>query len=271
MIKHFANRQPQRPIHWRANIRMTKTREEILNINPVFTKFVLELQMSYKPEPFEEGESIMLELDDDEGTILTKELTEKLNKEQYEEFEANRDVNPFTNFEELKFIESRLVISSKDNTSEYLIDIANVIEKIRIELKEIDLIVLGIQNTPWLYQENEYLPVKNALDYLKQRIDNKFYGGFLLSKDEIQEFIPHLFWLTRCNASLPFFYMSFSKSKTIFTICKYGVLHFEFYDKNEKLKILKILSDTDFKELDSCGDPISFDEFDGRKIKISSK
>jgi hypothetical protein len=253
-----------------ANTRMTKTREEILVINPAFTKFILDLQMSYKPEPFEEGESIILESDDDQGTILTKELTEKLNREQNEEFETNRDVSPFMNSEKLEFIESRLVISSKDNTTEYLIDIANSIEKIRIELKETDLIVLGTQNTPWLYQENEYLPVKNALDYLKQRIDNKFCGGFLLSEDEIQEFIPHLFWLTRCNASLPYFYMSFPKSKTVITLCKYGVLHFEFYDKNEKLKILKILSDKDFKELDSCGDPINFDEFDGRKIKISS-
>jgi len=70
---------------------MTKTREEILEINPAFTKFILDLQMSYKPEPFEEGESIILELDDDDGTILTKELTEKLNREQIEEFETNRD------------------------------------------------------------------------------------------------------------------------------------------------------------------------------------
>ena len=249
---------------------MTKTREEILEINPVFTKFVLDLQMNYKPELFEKGESIILDIDDDEGTILTKELVEKLNRRQNEEFETNRDVNPFKNSEELKFIGSRLAISSKDNTTEYLIDIANFIEKIRTELMETDLMVLGIQNISWLYQDNEYLPVKKALNYLKQRIDNKFCGGFLLSKDEIKEFIPHLFWLTRCNASLPYFYMSFPKSKTVITICKYGVLHFDFYDKNEKLKILKILSEKDFKELDSCEDPIDFDDFDGRKIKITT-
>lgn len=249
---------------------MTKSRKEILEINPAFTKFILDLQLSYKPEPFEIGEKVILELDDDEGTTLTKELAEKLNREQDDEFETNRDINPFPNSEELVFIENRLIISSKDNTGEYLSDIANSIEKIRVELKETDLIVLGVQNTPWLYQENEYLPVKTALNYLKQRIDSEFDGGFLLKEESLLEFIPHLFWLTRFNASLPYFYMSFPKSKTVITLCKYGVLHFEFYDKNEKLRILKILSDKGFKELDSCGDPINFDQFDGRKIKISS-
>jgi hypothetical protein len=247
---------------------MTKSRKEILKINPAFTKFILDLQLSYKPEPFEVGESVILELDDDEGTTLTKELAEKLNREQNEEFETNRDINPFPTSEELVFLENRLIIPSKDNTTEYLSDIANSLEKIRLELKETDLIVLGVQNTPWLYQENDYLPVINALNYLKQRVNSEFNGGFLLKEESLLEFIPHLFWLTRCNASLPYFYMSFPKSKTIITICKYGVLHFEFYNQDEKMRILQVLSGLNFKELDKCGDPVEFDNFDGRRIEI---
>lgn len=247
---------------------MKKSRKKILEINPTFTKFILDLQFSYKPEPFEVGQSVILELDDDEGTTLTEELAEKLNREQYEEFEKNRDTNPFPNSEELVLIENRLIISSKENAGEYLSDVSNSIEQIRLELKETDLIVLGVQNTPWLYQENDYLPVKNALNYLKQRVNSEFNGGFLLKEESLLEFIPHLFWLTRCNASLPYFYMSFPKSKTIISICKYGVLHFEFYNQDEKVRILQILSDLNFKELDSCGDPVEFDNFDGRRIKI---
>ncbi|MEZ4804715.1 MAG: hypothetical protein R2852_04325 [Bacteroidia bacterium] len=247
---------------------MMKSRKEILEINPTFTKFILDLQLSYKPEPFEAGDSVALELNDVEGTTLTKELAEKLNRDQYDEFETNRDINPFPYSEELVFIENRLIISSKDNTSEYLSDIANSIEKIRLELKETDLIVLGVQNTPWLYQENDYLPAKNALNYLKQRVNSEFNGGFLLKEESLLEFIPHLFWLTRCNTSLPHFYMSFPKSKTIISICKYGVLHFEFYNQEEKMRILQILSGLNFKELDNCGDPIEFDNFDGRRIEI---
>jgi hypothetical protein len=130
--------------------------------------------------------------------------------------------------------------------------------------------ILGLQNTPWLYQENEYLPVKNALDYLSQKIDKDFDGGFLLNGKAIIEFIPHLFWLVRCNASLPDFYISYPKSKTVVSICKYGVLHFDFYNHNEKIKILKLMSDLNFKELDNCYDQIEFDIFEGRQIKISS-
>jgi len=247
---------------------MTKSRKEILEINPAFTKFILDMQLSDKPEPFEVGEIVILELDKDEGTTLTEELANKLNREQNEEFEINRDINPFPNLEELVLIDNRLIISSKDNTTEYLSDIANSIEKIRVELKESNLIVLGVQNTPWLHQENDYLPVNNALNYLKKRVDSEFNGGFLLKEESLLEFVPHLFWLTRCNASLPYFYMSFPKAKTIITICKYGVLHFEFYEQDEKMKILQILSDLNFKEIDSCGDPVEFDNFDQRRIKI---
>ena len=252
---------------------MTKSRKEILEINPAFSKFILELQLSYKPEPFEEGDrvdsvSFNLEGDDEGIAILTKETAKKLTIEQNEEFEKNRDKNPFSNPINLDFIESRLIISSKKKSEDYLNDIARAFEQIRIELNESDLIVLGVENIPWLFQENDYQPVKKALNYLKGKIDIDFNGGFLLREESLLEFIPHLFWLTRCNASLTYFYMSFPNAKTMISICKYGVLHFEFYDQEEKLKILKLLSDQNFKELDECGDPIEFDNFDGRRIKI---
>ena len=180
------------------------------------------------------------------------------------------DKNPFPNSINLDFIESRLVISSKENSEDYLYDIARALEQLRIELNESDLIILGVENIPWLIQENDYQPVKNALNYLERNIDSDFNGGFLYREEGLLEFIPHLFWLTRCNASLPYFYMSFPKAKTFISLCKYGVLHFECYDQDEKIKILQILSDLNFKELESCGDPIEFDNFNGRKIKISS-
>lgn len=64
--------------------------------------------------------------------------------------------------------------------------------------------------------------------------------------------------------------MSFPKAKTIISICKYGVLHFEFYSQNEKNIILKTLLDLCFKQIDSCIDPVEFDNFNARKLKISS-
>ena len=254
---------------------MKKSRKEILKINPTFSEFILDLQLIYKPEPYEEGERVDSASHNLEGnskgiTILTKETANDLNSKQNQEFENNRDKNPFSDSLYLNLIESRLIISSKQNTEDYLNDISQSLEQIRIELNESDLMILGVNNTPWLIQENDYKPVKKALDYLKRKIDSKFDGGFLFREENLIEFIPHLFWLTRCNASLPYFYMSFPKSKCIITLCKYGVLHFEFYDQDEKIKILKILSDLNFKELRNCSDPIEFDYFNGRQIKICS-
>ena len=184
-------------------------------------------------------------------------------------FEKSRDQNQASESVKLDFIGSRLVVSSKENSYDYLPDLACVLETIRTELNESDLIILGVQNTPWGSQQNDYSPVKTALEYLKQRIDKDFNGGFLLNGNPLIEFIPHLFWLVRCNAVLPLIYMSFPNSKTVISLCKYGVMHFDFYDQSEKLEVLQILSNLNFKEVDSCGDPVDFDNFDGSKIKIS--
>ncbi len=248
---------------------ITKSRKDILIINPFFTQFIVDMQLSFRPSPYEEGERIIMDLMDEEETVLTKELAEKLNLQQLENFEKNRDINPFVDSEKSAFIESRLFVSPKDNTEEYLNDLAYSIESIRKVLKEDYLMVLGDWNTPWLYQENDYLPANNTLDFLKQNIEKGFNGGFLLKGTDVTNFIPHLFWLTRCNASLPYFYMSYPSAKTIISICKYGVMHFEFYDEIEKTKILQNLTELNFKEIDECEDPIYFDDFNGRSIVIS--
>lgn len=252
---------------------MIKTRKEILSINPHFTEFILSVQLSYRPEPFEEGDKVdskyfKLKGDRNGTATLTKEQADRINFEQTNNFESNLDKNPFPISTELDFIESQLIISSKLNATEYLNDLAFAIDKIREALNELKLIVLGVENIPWLKQENNYPPLANSLDYLKQRVDRNFNGGFLLDNIEIIEFIPHLFWMTRCNTSLTTFYFSYPNAKTMISICKYGVLHFEFYDQVEKLKILKVLDDFDFKELEYCGNPVEFDNFDGRRLII---
>ena len=60
--------------------------------------------------------------------------------------------------------------------------------------------------------------------------------------------------------------MTFKNSKTIIGICKYGILHLEFYEEQERKKLMKFFNDRKFVEVDSCNDPIEFDNFKGRKI-----
>ncbi len=66
---------------------MKKARTEILALNPTFSQFIVDMQLSQKPESvyYQEGESVLL--DNGEEIILTKELADKLNQEEIENFE----------------------------------------------------------------------------------------------------------------------------------------------------------------------------------------
>ncbi|WP_339756824.1 hypothetical protein [Algoriphagus aquimarinus] len=246
---------------------MLESREEILKLNNCFTEHLISVQKA-KYEPTDKwivGESVILDDSDDE-VVLTKEQADKLNKEEQQYFLDNRDEYNSQNLN--KWIGRTTLTSSKKDSQGYLNDLGQSLTDLSRDYGE--LIILGDWNTPWLNQQNDYPPVAKALQFLSQKIDKKFNGGFVLNSDEISEFTPYLFWLTRCNASLPEFMMTFKNSKTVIEICKYGVLHLEFYGEQEREKLMNFFNDREFEEVDSCNDPIEFDNFKGRKIKISS-
>lgn len=245
---------------------MIKSRQELLAINPAFTQFILDIQHArYKPWPYKQGESVILG-DDEDGTVLTKEHADQLNVEGLVRFEQQRDRSPFEKTETLTHVANYQVISPKYDTRSYFADISFLLNNIKDEFNAAHLLVLGDWGTPWFAQDNDYPPVKDALNYLKKYIDADFNGGFVLDEKTVYKFIPHLFWLTRCNASLPYFYIAFPKAKTFISICKYGVLHFEFYSEEEQIKVLRLLDHQGFMEVDRCSDPIEFDHFEGRQL-----
>ncbi len=227
------------------------------------------MQIVQKPESYLEGKSVFLG-DDKQLTVLTKELAEKLNEDEIAEFSKKCDVNPFEDEVTAKWLGRNLLVSSQSTVSEYLNDISLFLETLRKELNEEYLMILGGFNVPWLCQDNDYLPVKQALKYLANQIDDTFSGGFLLNKNELFEFIPHLFWFIRCNASLPEFYLSYPNSRVIISICKYGVLHVDFFGHEEKDKVLKLSSYLNFREVKTCQDPIKFDDFNGRELHFKN-
>lgn len=246
---------------------MKKSREEILRINPIFTELILDIQLAFKPEPYTEGESVILDSSNDE-TILTKELADKLNLEELKEFEKKLDSNPFTNSIQNNFIGNQLMISSENQPQKFLSDVAILLEKLRIHLNEDNLVILNVHKEPWLSDESNYKPYKDATSYLSKKIDVSFNGGFTLKATDLIEFIPHLFWLVRCNNNLAYVYMTFPNAKTIISICRYGVLHFSFYDITEKSKVAAKLNEMGFTEVERCYDPVKFDSFEGRFIRV---
>ncbi|MDH5608700.1 MAG: hypothetical protein OEY56_04415 [Cyclobacteriaceae bacterium] len=248
------------------------TRHNILKLNEVFARHLIDVQTAkHKPseDEYSEGDRIILD-DSNKAVTLTKEKAEELNAEDRKYFDSKRDLNPFDSDKKFKWIARATLISSKKDSDSYLHDLGESLEKLRLKLNSKDLITLGDWSTPWLSQDNDYKPVKESLDWLSKRIDVEFNGGFLLNETDLVQFIPRLFWLTRCNMSLPEFMMTFEKCKTIFSICKHGVLHLESYDQIELNDFLDFYQSLGFKQTDNCSDPVDFDKFEGREIKLSS-
>lgn len=237
-------------------MQLLKSRKEILKLNSCFGTHLISVQKA-KYNTFREwqaGESVLLD-DSAKSVKLTKEKAEELIQQDKHYYLKNRD--HFTSENRPTLLASANLISPKQNPKDYLNDLANALSIVSKEYG--DLLILGDWNIPWLSQENDYPPVTRALDFLKQKIDKDFNGGFILRPKEILEFIPHLFWLTRCNGSLPQFMMVFGQSRTVVEICKYGTLHLHFYEKEEQDWLLRFFHEEKFIEVKSCSDPIDFD------------
>jgi hypothetical protein len=249
-----------------------ETRQNILKMNEVFANHLIGVQIAkHKPsdDEYSEGDRIILD-DSNKAVTLTKEKANELNAEDRKYFDSKKDTNPFDKDIDFKWIGRATLISNKEDSDSYLHDLGESLEKLRLKLESSELIVLGDWSTPWLYQDNDYKPVKESLDWFRKQIDSDFNGGFLLKETDLIEFTPRLFWLTRCNMSLPEFMMTFENCKTIISICKHGVLHFESYDQNELNDFIEFYQTLGFKQTNDCYDPVNFDRFEGRNIKLSS-
>ena len=215
---------------------LPKARAEILAINPFFTEHIISIQQ------------VMIEDEDDY-------------------FAKHQDSNPFPFSTEKKFIKGGIYLSNKSDPFVYLNHLGESLEALLQLTDQHQLLILGELPIPWLCQENDYPPVNRAIEFLQQHIDPEFRGGFVLEEGQILEFIPHLFWLTRCNAGLPLFWMAFNHGQTIMSLCKHGGLHFDFYQHEEQQIIHTYLKSNGFHTVKRCADPINFDNFEGRQLR----
>ncbi len=247
---------------------MTHSRQELLGMNPTFTAHLVQGQrLKYRPnDPWVSGQQVYLE-QGDEPTVLTAALAEQLNAEDKRYFLDNCDKVPLHKSPDFAG-RARLVAPGGD-TKTYL---ENVGEALRVLSKiQGPLMILGDWNTPWLSQSNDYPPVEQALNFLREQIDEQFNGGFVFEEKDITNFIPHLFWLSRCNASLPEFLMSYVQSDFVVSICKHGILHLEFYDMEERQAMMAFFRAKGFREWKECADPIPFDELIDRQFPLEAQ
>lgn len=109
------------------------------------------------------------------------------------------------------------------------------------------LLFLGDTKIPWLYQENDYKPVQHALDYLKaNKVGKHFNGALDINIKQLSEFCRHLFWLVRCNASLPYIYFSDPGFNLMMSFCKYGNLHLCTLNELTDARFNEVLKETQF-------------------------
>lgn len=204
-----------------------------------------------------------------EHRLMTQKECDDWNKEASEEFEKNKDVVDSISIK--GHFKGSLVFSCQLADAEtYISSLANSIRELSIKMNWGETIFILNYSTPWLYQQNNYAPVSRALEYFKSiGVKEEFNGGFKVGESELSNFIKHLFWIIRCNASLPYCYFSGGNTEFVIHLCKYGDIHFDFYSDEEKIRIQRIAKDIGMIEIKDgeCQDNFSNNgSIEGRQI-----
>ncbi|QCK16704.1 hypothetical protein [Mangrovivirga cuniculi] len=159
-----------------------------------------------------------------------------------------------------------------NSMDELVVQIGVITHKLSNSIKAGPVLFLSDFAIPWLSQNNEFPPVKNAQEYLKKLgIDEKFSGGFLVNESDLMEFMSHLFWLIRCNAELPPCYFTFEKFNFITNLCQYGNFHFTFYCEEERIELEKVFDQLGMNEVPGgfCYERFSEgSSIEGRRIEL---
>ena len=189
---------------------------------------------------------------------MFKKINRKDCLDQYPKFPQSDNLNEkfFFPKEHQGYILMLSSKSIKSHAKNLATETVNLIEHLGIE----SLIFLGDTETPWLYQQNDYTPVKSALQYLSEkRVGRKFNGGFEIDINELRLFITHLFWLVRCNATFPIVHFMDKDQHFIGSICKYGNIHFFSLYKKDNDLLKEALKKSHFTILqeEKCSDQFS--------------
>ena len=124
--------------------------------------------------------------------------------------------------------------------------------KLTKDLSYDTLLFMGDTELSWLNQNNDYRPAKEAQQYLiNNKVGKRFNGALQVHNSELPTFIKHLSWLTRCNASLPYFHFIDSGQNVVGHICKYGNLHIDTLKEGTSTLLKKAISKSSFKYLDA--------------------
>lgn len=146
--------------------------------------------------------------------------------------------------------------------------LGKTLEKLSKALQS-DLFFLLDYGIPWLSQDHDFPAARAALTYLKEQgMSENFAGAIQANGEELSSFVSHLFWISRCCASLPHCYFSTDQHAFVGSICKYGNLHLYTYSAPVKLALQAFATQNQLIELDQCVEAFSASGgIEGRQIK----
>jgi hypothetical protein len=250
-------------------------RQQIFKLNKTFASFIAGVQNAmYNPmldyNKYTPG--VMYVDSSDKPRFVSQEECDKWNEQAFESYLKRKDkVEPFA-IDEKHAGEVIYKLTSAADIPAYIDNLSDTIVAFADRLHWQAVVFLLDYSTPWLHQDNDYKPVKEALDYLKSKgVDAHFNGGFKASGEDLKELIKNLFWLIRCNAALPCCYFSGIDKEFTADICQYGNIHFHFYSQHDKMEVENLASELGMVSVENgnCMDNFSSTgAIEGRQIIV---
>ena len=208
-------------------MKMLISRKQALH-NEVFASFIGTWQKRFDPreDPYMTTPGNYFDWEQDKERYYDQIEIDLINKQELDEFLERKDdvtIKKYEYFGELKYN-----LNFKDIFI-YSIEIGKILERLSDELNA-ELIFILDYDVPWLSQENDFEPVSKASNYLREiGTSEEFSGAFKLSGNNLAEFASNLFWIIRCNASLPYCWFSTDNHQFVGDICQYGNIHLHTY------------------------------------------
>lgn len=191
---------------------------------------------------FEVGEKVYLENDEDEPTTLSEDQARRLNQEIAEDNAARCD-DIDAHLPKLKYFGEVIAEFPASETDDFARELGEKTMALVTEMGWDEVFVMPRWIAPFLDQENDYPAVKSATDQLmKMGLTSEYSGGIVLNARTAEAFFRNIFWIVRCNASAPDIVFTGVNSSVFGLLCKYGNIHFECCDAEEKQELLKSIS-----------------------------
>lgn len=204
--------------------------------NEVFASFIHSWQERFDPrvDPYMTEPGIYYDSQTDQDRFFSREEIDKIRQEEVEEFERRSD--PITP-RKLDYAGELIYCLPYTDIIVYANGTGKVLENLSAFLK-VEMTFLMDYRLPWLYQKNDYPPVNSALIFLsEQGVSENFDGGLRARGESLAALSTNLFWITRCNASLPYCWFSCGDEPFVGNVCKYGNIHFYTYSETMKVKL----------------------------------